>query len=192
MYDWIIRFFYREPRRFLYHRQRCVGLSLATQLIKKFPDCKVVILEKESSVGLHSSGRNSGVLHAGVYYKPGSIKAKVCVPGAKRLREWRLERNLPLNACGKVIVPQKEHLDSQLDILAERAKANGSVVQLIDERQLKQIIPCAATSSGRALWSPQTAVTKPRLVIQRMAHELLEHGVQILVDQKRLVRFGST
>jgi L-2-hydroxyglutarate oxidase len=161
-----------------------VGLSLATQLTKQYSDCKIVILEKESAVGLHSSGRNSGVLHAGIYYKPDSIKAKVCVPGAQRLREWILERNLPLNQCGKIIVPQKEHLDGQLDILAERAKANGSVVQLIDAKQLKQIIPCAATSSGRALWSPQTAVTKPRLVIQRMAQELLEQGVQILVDQE--------
>ena len=161
-----------------------VGLSLATQLIKKYPKSKIIILEKEPEVGLHSSGRNSGVLHAGIYYKPDSIKAKVCVPGSKRLREWILERNLPLNQCGKAIVPQKENLDSQLDILVERAKANGSKVELIDDEQLKQIIPCAVTASGRALWSPETAVTKPKVVIQRMAQELVDKGIRILVNQE--------
>lgn len=161
-----------------------VGLSLATQITKNFSDCKILILDKELAVGLHSSGRNSGVLHAGVYYKPDSIKAKVCVQGARRLREWILERNLPLNQCGKVIVPQKEHLDDQLDVLAERAKANGSIVELINEDELKQIIPCAATASGRALWSPQTAVTKPLVVIQRMAQELTEQGIVLQLNQK--------
>ena len=81
------------------------------------------------SLGCIARGRNSGVLHAGLYYKPGSLKAKVCVEGAKRLRSWVEERGLPLNPCGKVIVPQRAELDAQLDVLAERGRANGAEVE---------------------------------------------------------------
>ena len=71
-------------------------------------------------MGFHTSGRNSGVLHSGIYYQPDSLKAKLCVEGAKRLKEWVKERSLPINECGKVIVPQDEHLDSQIDLLYKR------------------------------------------------------------------------
>ena len=77
-----------------------VGLSLAYQLIQRGITSKITVLEKEFELGVHSSGRNSGVLHAGLYYKPGSLKSKVCVEGANRLRSWVQERGLPLNPCG--------------------------------------------------------------------------------------------
>ena len=83
---------------------------------------------------MHTSGRNSGVLHAGIYYKPKTLKARVCVKGAKRLREWILERNLQLNRCGKIIVPTKEHLDPQLDELFKRGQANGAKVEMWQNR----------------------------------------------------------
>ena len=76
---------------------------------------------------MHSSRRNSGVLHAGIYYKPNSLKAKVCVNGSKRLKEWVIERKLTLNLCGKVIVPQNVDLDNQLDELFLRGKLNGAM-----------------------------------------------------------------
>ena len=97
-----------------------VGLSIANQLLERDITSNITILDKEPELGLHSSGRNSGVLHAGLYYKPGSLKARVCVEGARRLRSWVEERGLPLNPCGKVIVPPRGELDSQLDVLAER------------------------------------------------------------------------
>ena len=100
----------------------------------------ITVLEKEPELGLHSSGRNSGVLHAGLYYKPGSVKAKVCVGGANRLRAWVQERGLPLNACGKLIVPPRPELDPQLDVLAERGRANGAQVEFWDEQQLRALI----------------------------------------------------
>ena len=88
-----------------------VGLSLANQIKEKRPDLSILIIDKEKDLGFHSSGRNSGVLHAGVYYEPNSLKAKVCIEGAKRLREWCKTNGIPLLACGKVITPQKACLD---------------------------------------------------------------------------------
>ena len=69
---------------------------------------------------MHTSGRNSGVLHAGIYYEPNSMKANVCIPGSIRLKEWIKERNLTINNCGKLIIPQRIDLDPQLDILFDR------------------------------------------------------------------------
>lgn len=140
----------------------------------------ISVLDKEPELGCHSSGRNSGVLHAGLYYKPGSIKAQVCVGGARRLRAWVQERGLPLNACGKVIVPPRQELDGQLDVLAERGRANGATVEIWDEAQLRELIPQAHSASGRALWSPNTAVVKPITVVRQLQQELRERGVSFL------------
>ena len=96
----------------------------------------------------------------------------MCVEGAQRLRSWVEERKLPLNACGKVIVPQRAELDSQLDVLASRGKSNGAKVELWDAKQLNELIPEARTASGRALWSPNTAVVSPKSVIRRLREEL--------------------
>ena len=115
-----------------------VGLSIAHQLLERGISSNITILDKELKLGQHSSGRNSGVLHAGLYYKPGSIKSKVCVEGARRLRSWVEQRGLPINPCGKVIVPQNEELDAQLEILAKRGLANGAKVEFWDEDQLRE------------------------------------------------------
>ena len=155
-----------------------VGLSIAHQLLREALTSSVTILDKETELGLHSSGRNSGVLHAGLYYKPGSLKAKVCVEGARRLRSWVEERGLPLNLCGKVIVPQRADLDAQLDELAERGRANGAVVEFWDSDQLRDLIPQARTASGRALWSPNTAIVKPKCVVHRLRQDLVDRGVK--------------
>ena len=157
-----------------------VGLSLAHQLLERKISNKIIIIDKEKKLGLHSSGRNSGVLHAGIYYEPNSLKAKVSVDGSKRLKEWICERNLTINNCGKVIIPQKEKLDSQLDKLLARGKANGATVELIDNKDLHRIIECAYSPTGRALWSPNTSVVKPIEVIEALESDLKERGVEIL------------
>jgi len=161
-----------------------VGLAIAHQLLERSPGRIIVVVDKEPALGRHSSGRNSGVLHAGLYYKPGTLKARVCVSGSRRLRAWCEQRDLPINACGKVIVPPRQELDSQLDVLAERGRANGATVELWDAEQLKRKLPVARTSSGRALWSPATAVVKPGLILQRLQQELQERGVHILTGCK--------
>ena len=162
-----------------------VGLSIAHQLLERDITRKITILDKETQLGRHSSGRNSGVLHAGLYYKPGSLKAQVCVEGARRLRLWVKERGLPLNPCGKVIVPPRVELDPQLDLLAERGRANGAKVELLDAHQLKELIPEARTASGRALWSANTSVVKPVSVIQRLGQDLTNQGVKIIQGQQQ-------
>jgi len=161
-----------------------VGLSIANQILKRKLAKKIVIIDKEQSLGLHTSGRNSGVLHAGLYYKPDSLKAKVCVKGSKLLKQWVLERNLPINNCGKVIVPQREELDSQLDLLEKRGRMNGAEVEFIDSQALKEIIPEAHTSTGRALWSPGTSVVNPKAVLLHLESELRQKGVNIITGQK--------
>ena len=124
------------------------------------------------------------------------MKAKVCVEGSRRLRSWVEEHDLPINSCGKVIVPQRTELDSQLDVLAERGRANGAKVEFLDAMQLREIIPEARTSSGRALWSPSTAVVKPTTVIHRLRQHLVDLGVKfiqgkyfskVFPDQRRLI-----
>jgi L-2-hydroxyglutarate oxidase len=161
-----------------------VGLCLAHQLLERGMAHTIIVIDKEPELGRHSSGRNSGVLHAGLYYKPGSLKARVCVGGARRLKAWVQERGLPFNPCGKVIVPPRADLDPQLDVLADRGRANGAVVEFWDERQLQELIPEARTASGRALWSPNTAVVKPITVVRRLQEELRQRGVHVLCEQQ--------
>ena len=163
-----------------------VGLSIAHQLLEREITRNIIILDKEAQLGLHSSGRNSGVLHAGLYYKPGSLKAKVCVEGSQRLRSWVEERGLPLNPCGKVIVPPRAELDSQLDVIAERGRTNGAEVMFLDSDQLRELVPEARTASGRALWSPNTAVVKPISVLRRLQRDIADRGVKLMCGQQIL------
>ena len=91
--------------------------------------------------------------------------------------------DLPLNTCGKIIVPPRAELDDQLDVLAERGRANGAEVEFWDADQLRDVVPEARTASGRALWSPNTAVVKPISVVRRLRQELVDRGVKMLQGQ---------
>lgn len=157
-----------------------VGLTLAYQLIERRITTKIIVIDKEEKLGVHSSGRNSGVLHAGVYYEPKSLKAKVCVEGSRRLKKWVIEHGLELNSCGKLIIPQRVEQDTQLDRLKERANENGAKVNLINNNEVKKIVKDAESCSGRALWSPETAVVDPEKIIRELERQLGKMGVQIL------------
>ncbi len=163
-----------------------VGLSLANQLLNHFKTAKILIIDKEESLGRHSSGRNSGVMHAGIYYKPDSLKAKICTKGARRLKEWIHERNISINQCGKVIVPTREELDPQLDELRSRGTLNGATVEMLDENDLKIAAPYVRSASGRALWSPNTAVVKPIEVVSKLTDELKEKKITFIYNQNNL------
>ena len=158
-----------------------VGLTIAYLISEKNKSLKLLIIDKEEKIGLHSSGRNSGVLHAGIYYKPDTLKAKVSVAGAKSLREWCEAESIPVLKCGKVISPQLIELDPQLDVLLARGKKNGAKVELIDENDFYKLVPDGRTSSGRALWSPNTCVVKPYLVLERLKNILKDRGVKFLL-----------
>lgn len=163
-----------------------VGLSIANQLLDHLQTANILVIDKEESLGKHSSGRNSGVMHAGIYYKPGSQKAKICTNGARRLKEWVHERDISINLCGKIIVPTREDLDLQLDELKKRGTLNGAVVEMLDENDLKIAAPYVKSASGRALWSPNTAVVKPIEIINKLRDELKERNVVFKYNQNNL------
>src|SRR5664280_1712437 len=102
-----------------------VGLATGMKLLARFPRLKLVILEKEDRIAMHQSGHNSGVLHSGVYYKPGSLKARLCVSGKAELLRFCDQHGIPYNLCGKVIVALREDELPRLDDLFARGQANG-------------------------------------------------------------------
>src|SRR3712207_6617421 len=108
-----------------------VGLATAHTLKQRLPDASVVVLAKEKDLGAHASGRNSGVVHAGIYYPPGTLKAKLCVEGARRMRSFCEDRKLPLKRFGKVIVPVDDSELPMIDMLADRARANGAEIEVL-------------------------------------------------------------
>jgi len=160
-----------------------VGLALARELRTRHPDCTIVVVEKESEVGLHASGRNSGVLHSGIYYGEGSLKARVCAEGAREMASYCEEHGLPIDRVGKVILPVRADDDSQLDVLFARALRNGASVEMIDERQLAELEPDARTLTGRALLSPRTAVVDARSVLRHLATHLSDQGVRFMLGR---------
>ena len=168
-----------------------VGLCIAYQILKRGLFKKIVIIEKENKLGMHSSGRNSGVLHSGLYYQPNTLKAKVCISGARKLKEWISENNIPINNCGKVVIPQRLDLDKELDLLFLRGQQNGVKIQMIDEKQLNELAPLARSASGRALWSPNTSVVNPIKVINKLKEQLIDMGVVFYLAEISWVKNDS-
>jgi (S)-2-hydroxyglutarate dehydrogenase len=159
-----------------------VGLTVARDLVAAgYGD--ILVIDKEPEAGRHASGRNSGVLHAGVYYAPGSLRAQSCLEGNFRMRQYCEERGLPLLKTGKVIVARDESELPTLRELYTRASSNGAKVELIDDAQLAEIEP-NAKSAGQALFSHYTAVVDPKAILRSIQQELLDSG-------KVRFRFGA-
>jgi L-2-hydroxyglutarate oxidase len=150
------------------------GLALARELVRRGAD-RILLLEKETHLGAHASGRNSGVLHAGVYYHPGTMKARFCLAGNQLLRSYCREKGLTLRECGKVIVAKDEQEITGLRELKRRSEAAGAEVYLIDHDALAQIEPHARTCEV-ALFSPNTAVFQPLEVLQALKEDLIGSG----------------
>jgi L-2-hydroxyglutarate oxidase LhgO len=151
-----------------------IGLTIARELVKQGIE-KICILEKESSLGCHASGRNSGVLHAGVYYTPNSNKAKYCVEGNQLMKAFCKDHGLPMRETGKVIVTSGEEELATLHELEMRAKASGSDVKLISESELKKIEPHAHTHDA-ALHVRSTALVDPASILDALKRELTDSG----------------
>lgn len=162
-----------------------LGLTIARELVKSGHN-DIIIFDKEDGLGYHASGRNSGVLHAGIYYDPGTLKAKMCLTGNQRMQAYCEEHDLPLFKSGKVIVARDESELPTLDELEKRATANGGTVEMIDEAQLAEIEPNAKTVD-RALYSLLTAVVDPRVILEKMHDELETSGkVRFFFDTRFL------
>lgn len=161
-----------------------VGLTIARELYNQGHK-SITILEKEPDTGMHSSGRNSGVLHGGIYYPAGSLKAKLCIQGAQMMKQYAEEFGIAVQKTGKVIVAQREDLAPQIDMLYQRATSNGAKVEVVSMDELKKIEP-EATTFGKALYSPETAVIDPKLVVHVLADELVNKGIKLVKNSEVL------
>ena len=158
-----------------------VGLAVALALTKRFPRLRLLLLEKENHVGQHQSSHNSGVIHSGIYYQPGSLKAKLCVEGARAMVEFCRAHGIPHQVCGKVIVATQEDEVPRLDELRRRGEANGLTgVQSIGPEQLREIEPHA--SGLRALVVPSTGITDYAAVCAKYAELVQAQGGVILTS----------
>jgi L-2-hydroxyglutarate oxidase LhgO len=160
-----------------------VGLALARCLLVERPGLRVVVLEKEARVAVHASGHNSGVLHAGFYYAPDSLKARLTRRGNQLLHAFIDEHGLPLRRSGKVVVTTLPEQLPALDELARRAQANGVPVETVDEAALHELEPLARTVE-RALWSPTTSVSDPVAVCEALARDVVDHGGSVRLGQE--------
>jgi len=152
-----------------------VGLGVALEITRRFPRQRLLVLEKEDRVARHQSGHNSGVIHSGVYYKPGSLKARLCVAGAAAMVEFCREHGIPHQVCGKVIVATKEEEIPRLEELRQRGEANGLTgLRMVGAEELREIEPHAA--GLKALLVPSTGVTDYALVCAKYAELIATSG----------------
>lgn len=151
-----------------------IGLTLARELVSRGAE-DVLILEKEGRVGAHASGRNSGVLHAGIYYPAGSLKAALCLRGNRMMKAYCRERGLPLREVGKVVVARHEGEIPVLQTLHQTGLGNGASVELIDEGQLGAREPFARTHQV-ALFCADTAIVDPQAILRSLVDELQKTG----------------
>jgi len=155
-----------------------VGLAVALEVTERFPRLRLLLLEKEDRVGRHQSGHNSGVIHSGIYYKPGSLKAKLCVTGAAAMVQFCREHGIPHLVCGKVIVATHEDEFPRLEELRRRGEANGlSGVRAIGREELRHIEPHA--SGLRGLVVPSTGITDYAAVCEKYAELIAARGGSI-------------
>ena len=155
-----------------------LGLATARQLVLSQPDAEVTVLERESALAQHQTSHNSGVVHAGIYYAPGSLKARLCRRGLGLLREYCGSRGLPYDACGKVVVAVDERELAPLRALEERATANGVPgLRWLEQSELVEVEPFVHGVAG--LHSPETAIADFAAVARAYAEDVSAAGGQI-------------
>ena len=152
-----------------------VGLSTAMHATRALPHLRLLVVEKEDAVARHQSGHNSGVIHSGIYYKPGSLKARLCVEGAAAMVEFCREHNLPHEVCGKVIVATTDGEIPRLKVLLERGQANGLAgLRLLQPEQIREIEPHCSGVLG--VWVPSTGITDYAAVSRKYAEIVTAQG----------------
>lgn len=162
-----------------------IGLNIAKNLKERFPQSKILVIEKEKEVAMHSSGRNSGVLHAGFYYTANSLKAKFTKEGNLALKNFCKQRNLKINECKKVVVAVDEEELKGLEELKRRGDINGVELIWLDEKELEKLYPNIKTYK-KALLCPSTATVNPKAVTCEFAKVINELGVELILDCKYL------
>lgn len=155
-----------------------VGLAIGRELVRRHPGLRVVVFEKEPDLGVHQTGHNSGVVHAGIYYTPGSLKAELCTRGRQLLKDYCAEHRLPYDECGKLVVAVDPEEMGRFDALEQTARANGvpGLVR-VDGAGITDLEPHA--SGLAALHSPRTAVTDFPAIARRIGAEIVDGGGSI-------------
>ncbi len=157
-----------------------VGLAVALELVSRHGNLQVAVLEKESEVALHQSSHNSGVIHSGLYYKPGSLKARLCVEGASAITQFCKDHGIPHSICGKVIVATEESELPALEELLRRGNANGVPgLRELTPEQIRELEPHA--SGIRGIHVPGTGITDYRMVAEKYAELIRAAGGQLLM-----------
>ena len=159
-----------------------VGLAVAHRLILDRPHATVLVVEKEQQVGTHQTGHNSGVIHSGIYYKPGSLKARLCRAGARSMVEFCKDQGVPVDVCGKLIVATDQAELPRLRVLAERAEANGVTARLITPAEAVELEP--EVSCVAALHVADTGITDYGAVCTTLVRLLREAGAEILTGTR--------
>jgi len=155
-----------------------VGLATANEIRRRHPDADVAVLEKETGLGRHQTGNNSGVLHSGIYYRPGSLKARLCVEGRKAMVRWCSEHAIEVRISGKVVVATEDDEVGALEVIHDRARANGVTgTETIGPEALRDIEPHATGIA--ALWVPETGAVDFSAIVRAMAMDLERAGVAI-------------
>ncbi|MEO1203758.1 MAG: L-2-hydroxyglutarate oxidase, partial [Pseudomonadota bacterium] len=154
-----------------------VGLSTAWQLKQRLPEASIILIEKEAAVSMHQTGRNSGVIHAGIYYPPDSLKARLCREGVTATVEFCQQHGVDYEQCGKLIVATHESEIDRLDALYERAKNNGLNIELIDGAAARELEP--NITAVKALLSPKTGIVDYPGMCRAMAASFERDGGDI-------------
>ena len=154
-----------------------VGLATAWQLVLRYPRLRVMVLEKESAVGEHQTGHNSGVLHSGIYYKPGSLRAVNCRAGKRAMEEFCAEHGVPYEICGKVIVAVNDSELVQLDRILDRGKQNGVRCELIGRERLAELEP--HTAGIKAIHVPEAGIVNFRVACLKLAELVGSRGGEV-------------
>jgi L-2-hydroxyglutarate oxidase len=165
-----------------------IGLATAYRFVGQYPQKTVIVLDKEAEPAIHQSGHNSGVLHSGIYYKPGSLKAAYCRQGKRALEAFCAREGIEFNICGKVIVATQESELPGLQALYERGRAGNVQCELIDSRRLKELEPHVA--GIKAIHVPEAGLVDFRQVCRRLAVRLGEAGVRI-ISRARVTGLGE-
>lgn len=160
-----------------------VGISVARGLLELDPSLRISIFEKEQNFSGHASARNSGVLHAGFYYSPESLKARFCREGRDELESLANKYSIPIKKIGKVVVAQNQSGETRLETLLQRGIANGVELERLPESELFKFEPLARTQ-GSFLWSPNTTVSNPVLINEALRNELISTKVKFISNSK--------
>lgn len=160
-----------------------VGLTVAKELSERYPAAKIAIIEKEKQIGMHASGRNSGVLHSGIYYPQDSLKQKVCADGARRMAQFAQEHQIACQKTGKVIIATSEQEIPTIDHLLKNAANNNILAHRLNEKEVKEIEPNANVYQY-GIYTPDTASIDSKKVLQTMQDIITARGVELFFDQE--------